>query len=154
MQTKKKIFNFVFMSVMALFMAISFCSCEEQQKDCEENNYGKVIVKNNTSTRIVVDVTEGSSEYNNERWVSIGNSTTYNKVNAGNITIWASRSGDQHTWYKDSYNLSACEEYTYTWYDATGDSGNDEVAMTLEFSMYGKLMENPVILKSTVSKNQ
>jgi hypothetical protein len=135
---------------MVLVMFVSSCEETDSTPDCEKNDYGTVIVKNNTSTKIVVDVTEGSSEYNNERWISVGSSTTYNKIDAGNITVWASRTGDQYSWYKDSHNLSACEEYTYTWYDASGDTNDD--ALKLGFSV-GSYTKNPMLITTTVSKN-
>lgn len=142
-------------TIVAIFMMfITSCETEDPTPSCEKNDFGTVRVENNTSTDIVVDVTEGSSEMNDERWLSVGGSTTYNKIDAGRITIWASRSGEQYSWYKDTHNLSSCEEFTYTWYDATGDNGNDEVAMTLEFSMYGKVIEEPVLINSTTPKNQ
>lgn len=145
----KKIFSYLTAIIVVFIMTFGFCSCETEE-DCKANNYGTVVVKNNTSTKIIVDVTEGSSEYNDERWIFVGSSTTYNNIDAGNITVWGSRSGDQGSWYRDSYNLSSCEEYTYTWYDAAGDTNNS--ILKLEFSI-GSYTKNSVLISTTVSKN-
>ncbi len=101
-------------TVLIATIAIFAISCE-QEEDCEKYNHGTVVVENNTSTKIVVDVTYGSSEMNDERWINPGSFTTYKDIDAGSITLWASTTGYQHTWHTRSYTLSACEEYTYTW---------------------------------------
>jgi hypothetical protein len=103
-----------FAAVLAIIGAAFMFACEEPIPDCERYDYGDVIVENSTGLRIKVDVTEGSSEINNEKWLSSGGRTTYSRIDAGSITIWASIDG--YDWVYDDYYLDACEELTYTWY--------------------------------------
>ena len=103
---------------LGLIGFIFFAGCEEiveEKRDCEVNSYGSVIVKNKTGYAIYVDVTEGSSEYNDERRLSNGGSTTYRKIRAGRIKVWASFSGDVNDWSYRNNTMSSCSEITESW---------------------------------------
>lgn len=132
MKLKSIIFSTVLITIMAMF----FTGCEEEpdKKDCEVKNYGKVIVKNKTGYEICVDVTEGSSDYNNEKWISSGSQTTYNEIDAGTITVWASYDGSN--WSKEKHSLSSCEEYTYTWYEGQSSTEQESLALKSEVGNY------------------
>ena len=100
---------------LGLIGFIFLAGCEEiveQKKDCEMNNYGSVIVKNKTGYTIYVDVTEGSSEYNDERRLSNNGSTTYQKIHAGSIKTWASFTGDVNDWSYRNGRMTSCGEIT------------------------------------------
>lgn len=128
-----------FFSLIITFMMLIFTSCEtvDPSPDCEQNSYGTVIVKNSTGYAIIVDVTEGSSEYNDERYLSNGGRTTYYKIDAGNIRVWGSFDGD--SWNKNSHYLTSCEEYTFTWY--LNKKSNSIENVWLEISKNGEVIE-------------
>jgi len=131
-----KRFALIFSTAFIVAIAISFMGCEEEpdKKDCEVKNYGKVIVKNKTGYDICVDVTEGSSDYNNEKWISPGSQTTYNEIDAGTIKVWASYDGD--SWSKERHNLSSCEEFTYTWYEGQSSTQQESLALKQAIGNY------------------
>lgn len=139
-----------FAILVAILAGTICCETEEDKDECEVENFGTVTVKNNTSTSIVVDVTEGSSEMNDERWISVGQSTTYKKIGEGSITIWASRSGDTNSWFEEHHDLSSCEEFTFTWQDAKKSA--ETTAMSIETSIHERVVEDPVIIQSTTIK--
>ncbi|MFP4024560.1 MAG: hypothetical protein ACLFVR_08535 [Thiohalospira sp.] len=109
---KTKILSVIFFFISLFFIAS--CDEEDSRPDCEVDNYGTVIVKNSTGSSIYVDVTWGSSDYNDERKLSNGSQTTYNRVNAGDIKVWGSYTGLDGWKYKSTY-LSSCDEVTMTW---------------------------------------
>ena len=95
----------------AFFLTFLF-ACTKPEK-CETNNTGSVKVTNNTGFNIAVDVTWGSSTYNDERTIYNGNYTTYSNVPAGYVEVWGSF--DAVDWYVDDLYVSSCETSTFTW---------------------------------------
>ena len=61
---------------------------------------------------IYVDCTQAGSDYNDERMLGIGQSTTYH-MTPGQITEWAIEAWDypNGSWYTDSYYLGQCETH-------------------------------------------
>lgn len=126
-----------FAAVLTILGSAIMFSCEEPVPDCEKYDYGNVIVKNSTGLRIMVDVTEGSSEINDERWLNSGGRTTYSRIDAGSITVWASPDG--YDWVYDDHYLDACEELTYTWYIDKKKSSDSN--FILEINMGGNIFK-------------
>lgn len=103
---------------LGLIGFIFFAGCEEiveQKKDCDVNSYGSVVITNKTGYIIYVDVTWGSDEYNDERQVRNNGSTTYQRVPAGSVVLWAKIKGDSD-WYRRGSHLSKCGELKESWY--------------------------------------
>jgi hypothetical protein len=99
-------------------------SCEEEKPACEQNNTCTVKIKNNTSISLWVDCTEGDSEYNDERRIMPGSTTTYT-VSAGNLTVWAASDVNRNAnkWNYDDIYVDACEAFTFTWNSGKGAEG-------------------------------
>lgn len=103
--------------ILLIFVGLFIASCEEPEPpmpDCEKYNTGSVVVYNMTGYSLKVDVTESGEDVNYEKWVTNGDRTSYPRIEAGSIRLWASFDGDD--WVYDTYYLSACEDLTYTWY--------------------------------------
>lgn len=110
---KKRSFSIV-LAVMALFLTIGLSSCF--QKPCEKDNFGTVVVTNHTGQVIWVDCTQEGGEFNDERMLGIGESTTY-QMRPGRITEWAIEAWDypDGSWYTDTYYLDQCETHNDPW---------------------------------------
>ena len=111
--------NFLKVALVSLLMIclMILVSCKKKP-DCEKNNYGTVVVTNNSETGLWVDVTYSSGdETNDERLLGIGQSTTY-IMTPGAITEWATTVADyaaNDNWYTDSYILTQCEIHDTPW---------------------------------------
>lgn len=97
----KKLLGFL---VILLFL---FSSCEE------EITTGTVIVRNYTSSAIVVDVNDGNGNWLGERTLYSGSSTSYT-AEAGSID-GAARFVDGIEWFYTSGNLSAESTLYFDW---------------------------------------
>lgn len=97
-----------------MFIGLNSCT----KKPCEKDNFGTVIVTNHTSQVIWVDCTQQGQDYNDERMLGIGQSTTYH-MKPGRITEWAIEAWDypNGSWYTDSYYLEQCETHNDPWTD-------------------------------------
>jgi hypothetical protein len=111
---KKRTFLSVTAIIIAGLMLIGLNSCTK--KPCEKNNFGTVIVTNNTGQVIWVDCTQAGSDYNDERMLGIGQKTTY-EMTPGEITEWAIEAWDypSGSWYTDTYYLEQCETHNDPW---------------------------------------
>jgi hypothetical protein len=111
--------NFLSLTIMAIAMilTIGLISCEPK-KPCEKDNFGTVVVTNNTNTTIYVDVTYvGGDEYNDERKLNVGQSTEY-QMTPGRVEEWATPAADYAcncNWYTDEYSLAQCETHDDPW---------------------------------------
>ncbi len=111
----KKRFSLSIAAVFTLLLLVtSFCELPDTRPECEKNNTGEVFVKNNSSYMIVVDVTWGFSDYNDERRLGPGSATTYENVPAGSVTVWG-RVFDEDYWSSDAAYVTSCETYNFTW---------------------------------------
>lgn len=111
---------------MILILSFIFIGCEDPKPDCEENNTCTVTVINNTGYIIYVDVTWGNSNYNDERLLYNGYSTTYRNLPSGLLTIWASFNADD--WVYDDEYVSSCVDFKYTWvYEKKGTPSKCDV---------------------------
>ena len=104
-----------FVSIIMMFTIGTF-SCKDPAPACEENNTCVVTIRNNASIAIWVDCTEGSDDYNAERRIMPGSSTSYT-VHAGDVTVWGASDSNRtaNRWNYDDLYVSACEDFTYTW---------------------------------------
>ena len=100
----------LFLLALIFIGALALSSCK---KECERGNYGDVTVTNRAGATIMVDVTWGNSDYNHERTLGNGQSTTYYRVPAGSVRIWGHGGWG---WQYNNIYLYACENYEYTWY--------------------------------------
>jgi hypothetical protein len=93
------------------------------QHSCEKYDFGTVIVTNNTGQAIWVDCTQEGSEYNDERFLEINQSTTY-YMQTGTVTEWAIETWDypSGSWYTDAYNLEQCDVHSDPLTDNKGSS--------------------------------
>lgn len=134
----KKFFKFATLALMFIGI-IAFTGCEpvDTTPDCEKYHYGSVTVINKTGYKIWVNVTWGSSEYNNEKMLYNGGNTIYYEVPSGSIRIWGSFDGDN--WQYDNNYLSDCEELRYTWYLSAKKSTTPE--LRLEVSNNGDIIK-------------
>jgi len=105
-------------------------SCEKQEA-CERDNFGTVIVTNRTGQTIWVDVTQAGSDFNDERRLSNGQSTTY-QMKPGQITEWAIEDWDypDGLWYSDTYYLDQCETHNDPWTSGKKSTKNLQKAET------------------------
>lgn len=108
----------IFLSLMAIMIAglftLGLSSCSK--KPCEKDNFGTVIVTNNTGQAIYVDCTQAGSSMNDERMLGVGQSTEY-EMTPGEITEWAIEAWDypNGSWYTDTYYLEQCETHDDPW---------------------------------------
>lgn len=111
---KKRTFLNLTAILIAGLMIIGLSSCVK--KPCEKDNFGTVIVTNHTGQVIWVDCTQAGSDYNDERMLGIGQSTTY-QMRPGQITEWAIEAWDypNGSWYTDTYYLEQCETHNDPW---------------------------------------
>ena len=104
-------------------MTIGLNSCTK--KPCEKNNTADVVVTNNSSYVLHVDVVYQSVDTNDDRILAIGQSTTYT-MTAGVVHIQASSPTDypnnlwaDENYVSDSNNpgtlLSQCDVYKKSW---------------------------------------
>lgn len=93
-------------------------ACEEMRytidpPQCANGDFGWVHVKNETGEDgLYVDVTTANSDYNEERTISNGEKTTY-EMDAGNLRIWASWTGNSDDWQYFEEDLNVCEGITF-----------------------------------------
>ena len=128
----------VIIASIAIIMTVGLISCTK--KPCEKNNFGTVVVTNNTNTTIYVDCTQGNDEINDERKLSVGQHTEY-QMTPGQITEWATPASDYTcncNWYTDEYSLAQCEIHDDPWVTVKGEA----------------LYKIDVSVKSTVVKNK
>lgn len=132
--------------IMSAFLFFTSCETIDPTPECEREGYGTVIVRNETGFKIEVDVTESGSDYNSERTLYNGGSTTYNRIDAGSIKLWVrtyiNEPGYNPFWTDWSYNseyLSACEEFTYRWYTAYWKKST-EPSLFLDILKNGKVI--------------
>lgn len=113
---KKRTFLNLTAILIAGLMLIGLNSCTK--KPCEKDNFGTVIVTNHTGQVIWVDCTQAGSDYNDERMLGLGQSTTYH-MTPGQITEWAIEAWDypNGSWYTDTYYLGQCETHNDPWTD-------------------------------------
>jgi hypothetical protein len=118
---RKNFLGFVIMAIaMVAMLGLSSCSKEP----CEKDNFGTVIVTNNGAYPIYVDCTQGSDEFNDERYLSVGQSTEYH-MKPGEVTEWATPAEDYAcncNWFTDTYYLEQCEIHDEPWGSAKGES--------------------------------
>ena len=127
--------RFFLLMSMIVVMILGFNCCETEEP-CEQNNYGTVIVKNQTGYDILVDVMDDG--WISERYLSNGSQTTYDRVSAGDISIWGYNG--QNEAIEDHY-LSSCEEFTFTWYTSKKKSGDGN-------NLYLKISVNGHVIKT------
>ena len=95
------------LAATALVMT-SFSSCIEE-KECEKNNTGDVIVTNNTDETLWFDVTGEDGTTTENRSLQPGASSTYT-IPAGTAKIWASYTNENDYFtLVSSQSLSQCE---------------------------------------------
>lgn len=116
-----------FLSILFLAFALIFVtgvSCEEEKPACEQNNTCTVTIKNNTSISLWVDCTEPGDDYNAERRIMPGSTTTYT-MSAGDLTVWAASDANRtaNRWNYDDIWVDPCEAFTFTWNGAKGGEG-------------------------------
>lgn len=101
-------------------------SCEEEKPLCEQNNFCKVTIKNNTSIALWVDCTEDGDDdnYNAERRIMPSSHYTYTMI-PGSLIVWAASDANRtaNSWNNDEIYVSQCEEFTFTWNGAKGGDG-------------------------------
>ena len=119
----KKIIKSFFVAILFV-MFTGILSCEKPKPLCERNNFCTVIVKNNSSIAIWVDVTDPGSYYNQEVRLTPGKSYTYT-MTPGTLGFWAADDVDRQLdlWNYDEDHVYQCEEYTYTWTNKKGVEG-------------------------------
>jgi len=101
--------------LLLLVLFIGFASCE-QKPACEKDNFGTVIMTNNTGQVIWVDCTQQGEDYNDERMLGIGQKTQY-QMRPGMVTEWAIEAWDypNGSWYTDTYYLDQCDVHNDPW---------------------------------------
>lgn len=112
---KKSKFLKIMIASIAIVALIGVFSCETKEP-CEKDNFGTVIVTNHTGQVIWVDCTQEGQDYNDERRLGVGQSTTY-QMRPGMITEWAIEDWDypDGMWYADSYYLAQCDTHNDPW---------------------------------------
>lgn len=122
---KKSTFLKIMIASIAIIALVGLNSCE-QKKPCERDNFGTVIVTNHTGQVIYVDCTQEGSDYNDERMLGIGQSTTY-QMRPGEVTEWAIEAWDypNGSWYTDTYYLGQCETHNDPWTSSKKKSTKD-----------------------------
>ena len=96
-----------------LFIILIGCKKEDPLPLCVIEDFGWVLVENETTYDGWVDATEYGQEENYEAFLHHGESYDYGKMNSGTITIWFTFDGDE--WFYEYENLSHCEDLTFTW---------------------------------------
>ena len=101
--------------LLVLFTAF-FISCEDPAPVCETNNYGWVIIHNDSGQALFVDATEFGDNSNSEG-ICWNNSSRKIRVGAGMVIVWAANSEnkDLNNWQTREIYVSACDEYDFTW---------------------------------------
>jgi hypothetical protein len=119
----KKFLKLLLVSLFVVF--ITGFSCTKDKPLCERNNFGHVIIHNNTSIYLWVDATNSGSDYNDETRLSPGGSHTIT-VDPGNVTVWAASDTGRsnNKWNTDDIYVKQCDEYSYTWTNKKGGEGN------------------------------
>ncbi len=121
------------LSLIAMTLLISLTACEEEEEkpDCEVNNYGTVIMKNETGFDDLQVKVNGE-----ERSISNGSEATYDEVDAGSFSVWMSLERNSHS-SEETKNLESCQEYTltvqepqcgeddYGWINVSNETGQD-----------------------------
>ena len=117
---KFKKFSVITIIIITLIFATSFCRKEKPL--CERNNFGHIIIHNNTNFPLWVDATNAGNLYNDETRLSVGDSHTFT-VDPGTVTIWAASdiNKDLDSWNNDKVTIVQCDEYSYTWRNAKGE---------------------------------
>lgn len=123
--------------LVTVFSFALFTSCEPKEEPCEAGNYGTVKVNNMTGSNIYVDVTFDETDYNDERFIYNNGSSTYSKIPAGSVDLWASFNGDD--WVYNTEYLSACETLDYNW--NVYKSATMEDVITLEVLRNGVVID-------------
>ena len=120
----KKILSILFLAVALIF--VTTISCEDPKPACEQDNTCTVKIKNNTTIALWVDCTEPGSDYNDERRIMPGSTTSYT-MTAGEMTVWAASDTKraQNLWQYSDIRVSQCTEYTFTWNSGKGASEGD-----------------------------
>jgi hypothetical protein len=119
---RKNFLSFTIMAI-AIIMTLVLNSCDTKEP-CEKQNFGTVVVTNNTGMDIYVDCTQGSDEFNDERYLSNGQHTEY-EMKPGEVTEWATPAVDYAcncNWYTDTYYLEQCEIHDDPWTAAKGET--------------------------------
>lgn len=100
------------LAIIAVTIGLNSCT----KKPCEKENFGTVIVTNNTGQVIWVDCTQEGEDYNDERMLGIGQHTEY-QMRPGEITEWAIEAWDypNGSWYTDTYYLGQCDTHDDPW---------------------------------------
>jgi hypothetical protein len=119
---RKNFLSFTIMAI-AIIMTLVLNSCDTKEP-CEKDNFGTVVVTNNTGMAIYVDCTQGSEEFNEERYLSVGQHTEY-QMRPGEVTEWATPAEDYAcncNWFTDTYYLEQCEIHNDPWLPAKGET--------------------------------
>jgi hypothetical protein len=123
----KKIFKLLFLSLLVMFL--TGISCTKEKPLCEKNNFGHVIIHNNTSINpLWVDATSYGSNENKETPLSPGASATFT-VKPGEVRVWAASPAGRanNSWNVDYISIFQCDEFSYTWTNKKGGDGNSFV---------------------------
>ena len=101
---------------------------EDLMEPCEKQNFGTVIVTNNTGQVIWVDCTQEGDDYNEERMLGVGQETIY-IMEPGMVTEWAIEAWGypSGSWYTATYMLNKCDVHDDPWTSGKKSSVSDLV---------------------------
>ena len=113
--------------ILIIILLISAISCVEIQ-DCKVNHYGDVRIHNRTDAivPIVVDVTWPGVNINRNSTILNGSTERYDRVPAGDITIWYKYLGKKY-WSSENHYLTECEDYSISIYNSNAKSTMPEL---------------------------
>ncbi len=99
--------------------SITLLQCSEDSfvtatQSCALFDKTDIKVINNAGFTIRIDVWLTGVGFLGEHYVGHGQSYTYQNVSASNAEFWA-HNGSYWTWSDQTYNLTACQEFTFTW---------------------------------------
>ena len=119
-----------FMVILIAFAAFLFvtnsCTKTKEKPECERNNTGTIKIVNNAPFVIYVAVTENRLGYNDERFLGIGQSTTYT-MPEGTVYCYAASmtNYNNNIWNEKVEYCTQCENFTLSWTSGgKGDTDN------------------------------
>jgi hypothetical protein len=106
----KKYLAFLAISFVFVF---TFLSCSDDIKDCEKKNTTHIEVVNASGSAITVKVWIENVGFTEEQQVVNGASYVFYNVSATSAELWIDMG--THWYWSDTYILTACEMFTFTW---------------------------------------
>ncbi len=100
----------VLMLAAAFGLFFVFAGCEKDEED-----FGTVVVINETGFSIITDVRWGEMEENDLRVINDGDQTTYESIPAGDISLWGQIDEEGFGWASYDATLEPDQTLNFTW---------------------------------------